>query len=233
MHWHFHQDDQGFGPVATLLKSIAIEEMGHVERLAERTLFLKGDAEMALSGKSCSAHFVTPSIAPQNETLQAAAPRPHPPVALRSIAILEIVKGLLALAFALGLLSLRHTDLHSAVDSFLLRHNIDPETHYRRMVIESVAKQTHQHGGQVVALALLYAVVRFAEGYGLWRAKRWAEWFAVLSAGIYLPFEFNHFWRHPRVFTGGVILLNLLVIGYLGLLLVQQRARHKVRKHHL
>ena len=46
MYWHFHLDDQGFGPLSLLLKRIAIEEMGHVEHLAERILFLKGDVEM-------------------------------------------------------------------------------------------------------------------------------------------------------------------------------------------
>jgi bacterioferritin len=46
MYWHFHLDDQGFGPLSILLKRIAIEEMGHVEKLAERILFLKGDVEM-------------------------------------------------------------------------------------------------------------------------------------------------------------------------------------------
>ena len=50
MYWHFHLDDQGFGPLAALLRRIAIEEMGHIERLAERALFLKGDAEMVPGG---------------------------------------------------------------------------------------------------------------------------------------------------------------------------------------
>jgi bacterioferritin len=46
MYFHFHLDDQGFGPLSLLFKRIAIEEMGHVEALAERILFLKGDVEM-------------------------------------------------------------------------------------------------------------------------------------------------------------------------------------------
>ena len=50
MYWHFHLDDQGFGPLSLLLKRIAIEEMGHVERLAERILFLKGDVAMVPAG---------------------------------------------------------------------------------------------------------------------------------------------------------------------------------------
>lgn len=50
MYWHFHLDDQGFGPLSLLFKRIAIEEMMHVERFAERILFLKGDVEMVPAG---------------------------------------------------------------------------------------------------------------------------------------------------------------------------------------
>jgi bacterioferritin len=50
MYFHFHLDDQGFGPLSLLFKRIAIQEMGHVELLAERILFLKGDVEMVPAG---------------------------------------------------------------------------------------------------------------------------------------------------------------------------------------
>ncbi|MFC2084244.1 bacterioferritin [Bacteroidota bacterium] len=46
MYFHFHCDDQGFDLLAGLFKKTAIEEMLHVERLAERVLFLKGEVEM-------------------------------------------------------------------------------------------------------------------------------------------------------------------------------------------
>lgn len=46
MYWHFHCDDQGFDLLAGLFKRTAIEEMIHIEKLAERILFLKGDVEM-------------------------------------------------------------------------------------------------------------------------------------------------------------------------------------------
>lgn len=50
MYFHFHLDDQGYGPLALLLKRIAIQEMGHIERLADRILFLKGDVIMQAAG---------------------------------------------------------------------------------------------------------------------------------------------------------------------------------------
>jgi bacterioferritin len=49
MYFHFHLDDQGFKPLAQLFKQIAIQEMGHLELLAERILFLKGDVVMVES----------------------------------------------------------------------------------------------------------------------------------------------------------------------------------------
>lgn len=51
MYFHFHLDDQGFGPLSALFKRIAITEMGHIERLAERVLFLGGDVRMVASAQ--------------------------------------------------------------------------------------------------------------------------------------------------------------------------------------
>jgi len=46
MYFHFHCDDAGYDLLANLFKKTAIEEMLHIERLAERILFLKGDVTM-------------------------------------------------------------------------------------------------------------------------------------------------------------------------------------------
>ncbi|MBN1517584.1 bacterioferritin [Candidatus Sumerlaeota bacterium] len=49
MYFHFHCDDQGYDLLAGLFKRTAIDEMLHVEKLAERILFLKGEVEMAVA----------------------------------------------------------------------------------------------------------------------------------------------------------------------------------------
>ena len=49
MYFHFHCDDQGYELLAGLFIRTAIEEMGHIERCAERILFLGGDVEMVAS----------------------------------------------------------------------------------------------------------------------------------------------------------------------------------------
>ena len=49
MYFHFHCEDQGFVLLSGLFERTAIEEMQHVELLAERIIFLGGDVEMVAS----------------------------------------------------------------------------------------------------------------------------------------------------------------------------------------
>lgn len=58
MYFHFHCDDQGYDLLAALFKKTAIEEMMHIEQLAERVLFLKGEVEMNASEKVKKIHDV-------------------------------------------------------------------------------------------------------------------------------------------------------------------------------
>ena len=58
MYFHFHCDDMGYDLLANLFKTTAIQEMGHVEILAERVLFLKGEVEMVVSDEVKKIHNV-------------------------------------------------------------------------------------------------------------------------------------------------------------------------------
>ncbi len=58
MYFHFHCDDQGYDLLANLFKRTAIEEMLHVEKLAERILFLKGEVEMNTNIEVAKVHDV-------------------------------------------------------------------------------------------------------------------------------------------------------------------------------
>ncbi|HNR31924.1 MAG TPA: ferritin-like domain-containing protein [Candidatus Hydrogenedentes bacterium] len=58
MYFHFHCDDQGLDLLANLFKRTAIEEMIHIERLAERILFLKGEVDIWTEDKVQKLHKV-------------------------------------------------------------------------------------------------------------------------------------------------------------------------------
>jgi bacterioferritin len=58
MYFHFHCDDQGYDLLANLFKKTAIEEMMHIEILADRILFLKGEINMVASQSVKKIHNV-------------------------------------------------------------------------------------------------------------------------------------------------------------------------------
>lgn len=59
MYFHFHCDDQGYDLLAGLFKRTAIEEMNHIEKLAERILFLKGEVQMEVKEEIKPIHDVS------------------------------------------------------------------------------------------------------------------------------------------------------------------------------
>lgn len=58
MYFHFHCDDQGYDLLSNLFRKTAIEEMMHVELLAERILFLKGEVNMKVGEEVKHIHDV-------------------------------------------------------------------------------------------------------------------------------------------------------------------------------
>ena len=58
MYFHFHCEDQGFELLSGLFHRTAIEEMQHIELLAERIIFLGGDVELVASGEVKKVHDV-------------------------------------------------------------------------------------------------------------------------------------------------------------------------------
>lgn len=58
MYFHFHCDDQGYDLLASLFKKNAIDEMMHIEMLAERILFLNGEVEMVANDEVKKIHDV-------------------------------------------------------------------------------------------------------------------------------------------------------------------------------
>jgi bacterioferritin len=62
MYFHFRLDDLGYKPLASMFKRIAIEEMIHVERFAERILFLGGEVEMEVADPVEKIHQALPML---------------------------------------------------------------------------------------------------------------------------------------------------------------------------
>jgi uncharacterized membrane protein (DUF2068 family) len=75
----------------------------------------------------------------------------------------------------------------------------------------------------LAGFAALYAAVRFAEAYGLWHEKIWAEWFAALSGGIYVPIEVYEVWQRITWIRVSALVINLGIVAYMIWLLTESR----------
>ena len=134
---------------------------------------------------------------------------------LRLVALFEASKGLLVLLVGLELLSLIHKGVQNAGEEIVERFHLNFARHHPRILLYATTHLNDSNVRLLALAALAYATVRFIEAYGLWRLRAWAEWFAIISGGVYLPFELYELVRHPSIVKTVILLLNLAIVAYL------------------
>jgi uncharacterized membrane protein (DUF2068 family) len=134
---------------------------------------------------------------------------------LRTIAILEAAKGGLAFIVALGLHALAGQNLQLVAERIVTHLHLNPASHYPNVLITAAAQVTDKNVNLVAAGVILYTLIRFIEAYGLWRQKRWTEWFALISGAVYIPFEIREIIIYFNFLTVSILLINLMVVAYL------------------
>lgn len=134
---------------------------------------------------------------------------------LRTVAVYEAVKGVLVLAIGFGLLALVHRDIQALAETWVDRFGLNPEGRYPRMFLTLADRMADTRLWLVCLGAVFYSLLRFVEAYGLWMARRWAEWFALVSCAVYLPVELFELWRGISVFKLMILGVNGLVVLYL------------------
>jgi len=146
--------------------------------------------------------------------------------ALRPIAAFEALKGAVVLIAGFGLLSFLDRDNEVFAERIIRNLHLNPAHHYPHIFITAMGQMEDSHLLAFAGLALLYSLVRFAEAYGLWNEKRWAEWLAALSGGIYIPFEIYELALRVTWLRIGALVVNVVIVGYLAWLLTENRRKH-------
>lgn len=146
------------------------------------------------------------------------------------IAIFEAFKGLLGIAAIFGLLSLRHKDLQETAENLISNLHFDPSGELAQKFIESAGKINDSNIAAVIALCCAYVVIRFVEAYGLWTLKAWAEWFAIISGSLYIPFELYKLLQKPTFTRGAILFFNILIVIYLWYFRKEQKHEEKIHE---
>lgn len=144
---------------------------------------------------------------------------------VRTVATIEFVKGVIVVLAGLGLFSMRHKNIWGVAESFLEFLHVNPYHPYVGVFIDLVSKLSDIRLWKIAVAAAAYTVLRFVEAYGLWYTRAWAEWMALFSGAIYIPFELSDLLRRPSWFALAVILINLVIVLYM--LRLRMEARRK------
>jgi uncharacterized membrane protein (DUF2068 family) len=145
------------------------------------------------------------------------------PVGVRAVAVFEAAKGGIVVIAGLGMLALIHRDVQGIAEEIVRYLHINPARHFPRIFLDAAATATDARLWALALAAMLYASVRFAEAYGLWRQRVWAEWFAILTGSIYLPIELYELTVSVTLVKVTVFVVNLFIVAWLSL--VRWKAR--------
>jgi uncharacterized membrane protein (DUF2068 family) len=151
---------------------------------------------------------------------------------LRAVATFELAKGMIVLLAACGILLLLHReDPWDIADGLLRLLHISPDHHFAQAFLDWADNLTETKVWAVAAVAMGYSFLRFAEAYGLWYARAWAEWIALISGTLYLPFEVYKVVHRQSLFHVSVLLINVAVVAYMVYALKTGEGLNSIREH--
>ena len=151
-----------------------------------------------------------------------------PTLGLRVIAVFEGVKGALALALAAGLHLLAGQHEHPLMQSITQYFRLADEGHSPHFIVSMLTHPDSLRFEMWTVLAVLYAALRFTEAYGLWLARRWGEWLALVGVAIYVPFEIYALTLGVSVWKVALLLVNVVLVAYLAMVLRATRRKRAV-----
>jgi uncharacterized membrane protein (DUF2068 family) len=147
-------------------------------------------------------------------------PDPHAHPGLHAIALVEGIKGLLAVLAASGLELLGPAPLQRWVHALIARFQLDPQ----HGALALFARQISPDAVHVAAAVVMaYGFLHLIEAWGLWRAKAWASWLGCVAASLYLPLDLYALWRHPGWPALAVLVVNLVVVWVLARDILRRR----------
>jgi uncharacterized membrane protein (DUF2068 family) len=130
---------------------------------------------------------------------------------LRAVASLEASKGVLVLVLLVALLAV-HNRIEDYAEDLLYHLHVDFDRNFAQRFLRGASRLSDSPLWTVGIAATLYAIVRFIEAWGLWNRRVWAEWFALLSGALYLPWEMMKVveratWEHLAILCSNVIIV--------------------------
>lgn len=145
---------------------------------------------------------------------------------LRAVAVLEFFKGVFVVLMGICAIALVHKDAWLIAESLLSLLHISTDRRSAQIFLDFADSVTDARLWAAVRMAFAYAALRFAEAYGLWNARTWAEWVALVSGALLLPLEVRQLFRGITFFRCALLVGNLAIVCYM-LYVIRENRRER------
>jgi uncharacterized membrane protein (DUF2068 family) len=146
---------------------------------------------------------------------------------LRVVASFEFIKGVFVLLIGLSAILLVHKDAWVIAESLLALLHVNTDRHSAQLFLDFADSLTDTRLWAAAQLAFAYSALRFAEAFGLWKERTWAEWIAFGSGALLLPLEIRELMRGITILRSMVFVVNLVIVLYMFFLLRAGRQRRR------
>jgi len=148
---------------------------------------------------------------------------------LRAVASFEFIKGVFVLLIGICAILLVRKDAWVVAESLLALFHISTDRHSAQIFLDFADNLTDTRLWAAAKLAFVYSALRFAEGYGLWNGRTWAEWIAFGSGTLLFPLEIHQLMRGITVLRSVVFAANIGIVLYMFFLLRAGRRERRLR----
>ena len=131
------------------------------------------------------------------------------------IGVFKLFKALLLIVAGIGAIRLLHKDLASTAMHWVQVLRVDPDNRYIHGVLVRIFRVTPKQLRELSVGTFIYAGLFLTEGFGLLLRKHWAEYFTIITTGLFIPLELYELARHFTVTKLVVTVVNVLIVWYL------------------
>jgi len=131
------------------------------------------------------------------------------------IAAERTVRAIVLVLAGIALIANPHHDWGKTVVNFARDLGLNPNSNGIEKIIHKLHAISSSRFAVYGIIALAYGALEAAEGYGLWRRRRWAEYLTVLATSLLFVPEIWEIASKASPLKIGALLVNIAVVGYL------------------
>ena len=149
--------------------------------------------------------------------------RGHHDKGLLAIGIFKLLKSAFFFCVGIGAFHLLHRDLGDVAMRIALALHFDPEWRIVTFFTEKADLVDQQHLREIGFGVFAYSGLALIEGFGLMLEKPWAEYLTITLTIAFLPWELWELAHGVNGLRVGLLLTNVVVLGYLVWLLNRKK----------